>query len=129
MLTSAASTQDPLACLEHIEDLNAVFRHAYAALAPEMRVIAPWRHLAGVGKPGFCCSDHKVEQLDLVAPWVTAYVEDAPQVRTLVCLVLRQAGYDVLEARFGDEALWVAGRNDTTIDLLLTDGVMPVMSS
>ena len=31
---------------------------------PRLRVIAPWRHLVGVGAEGFCCSDHKVEQLD-----------------------------------------------------------------
>lgn len=31
---------------------------------PRLRVIGPWRQLAGVGRPGFCCSDHKVEQLD-----------------------------------------------------------------
>lgn len=31
---------------------------------PRVRVIVPWRHLADAGKPGFCCSDHKVEQLD-----------------------------------------------------------------
>lgn len=31
---------------------------------PRLRVVAPWRQLGGVGRPGFCCSDHKVEQLD-----------------------------------------------------------------
>lgn len=31
---------------------------------PRLRVIGPWRQLAGVGRPGFCCSDHKVEQLE-----------------------------------------------------------------
>jgi len=31
---------------------------------PKLRIVVPWRHLDGVGKPGFCCSDHKVEQLD-----------------------------------------------------------------
>lgn len=31
---------------------------------PRLRVIGPWRQLADVGRPGFCCSDHKVEQLD-----------------------------------------------------------------
>lgn len=42
---------------------------------PRVRVISPWRHLAGVGQPGFCCSDHKVEQLDLAlagrAAWLS----------------------------------------------------------
>lgn len=31
---------------------------------PKLRVVAPWRHLPNTGKPDFCCSDHKVEQLD-----------------------------------------------------------------
>jgi phosphoadenosine phosphosulfate reductase len=32
---------------------------------PRLRVVVPWRHLPGAGRPGFCCSDHKVEQLDM----------------------------------------------------------------
>ncbi|MCB1271580.1 MAG: phosphoadenylyl-sulfate reductase [Microthrixaceae bacterium] len=31
---------------------------------PRMRVVAPWRHLPGTGREDFCCSQHKVEQLD-----------------------------------------------------------------
>ncbi len=31
---------------------------------PRLRVVTPWRHLPGAGTPGFCCSDHKVDQLD-----------------------------------------------------------------
>jgi phosphoadenosine phosphosulfate reductase len=41
---------------------------------PRLRVIAPWRHLPGVGKPGFCCSDHKVDQLDLALDGRTAWL-------------------------------------------------------
>ncbi len=32
---------------------------------PRLRVVVPWRHLPGVGRPGFCCGDHKVEQLGI----------------------------------------------------------------
>jgi phosphoadenosine phosphosulfate reductase len=32
---------------------------------PNLRVVVPWRHLPEVGRAGFCCSDHKVEQLDV----------------------------------------------------------------
>lgn len=32
---------------------------------PNLRVVVPWRHLPDVGRAGFCCSDHKVEQLDV----------------------------------------------------------------
>lgn len=31
---------------------------------PVLRVVVPWRHLPGAGLPGFCCSEHKVDQLD-----------------------------------------------------------------
>lgn len=41
---------------------------------PRLRVIAPWRHLPGVGRPGFCCSEHKVEQLDLALEGRTAWL-------------------------------------------------------
>jgi phosphoadenosine phosphosulfate reductase len=41
---------------------------------PRLRVIAPWRHLSGVSKPGFCCSEHKVEQLDLALDGRTAWL-------------------------------------------------------
>ena len=55
-------------------------------------------------------------------------VEDDGDVRALAKLVLEQAGYAVLEARYGDEALWVADRSDRPIDLVLTDGVLPGMN-
>ncbi len=32
---------------------------------PRFRVVVPWRHLDGVGRPDFCCGDHKAEQLDV----------------------------------------------------------------
>ena len=41
---------------------------------PNLRVINPWRHLSGAGKPGFCCSDHKVEQLDAALEGRTAWL-------------------------------------------------------
>jgi two-component system cell cycle sensor histidine kinase/response regulator CckA len=55
-------------------------------------------------------------------------VEDEDMVRDLVRTVLQSAGYTVLEARQGGEALSLAGRHEGTIDLLVTDLVMPGMS-
>jgi signal transduction histidine kinase len=52
-------------------------------------------------------------------------VEDEADLRTLVALLLRNAGYAVLEAASGDEAYLVAAHHDGPIDLLLTDLVMP----
>jgi two-component system cell cycle sensor histidine kinase/response regulator CckA len=55
-------------------------------------------------------------------------VEDEQMVRQLATRVLQQLGYSVLEAADGMEALRVAQRHGGTIDLLLTDMVMPQMN-
>lgn len=55
-------------------------------------------------------------------------VEDDQMVRQLTLRVLQQLGYTVLEAADGIDGLRVAQRHSGTIDLLLTDIVMPKMS-
>jgi len=55
-------------------------------------------------------------------------VEDEPTVRSFARIVLERCGYRVLEAGSGPEALALAARHPTTIDLLLTDVVMPEMN-
>jgi two-component system cell cycle sensor histidine kinase/response regulator CckA len=55
-------------------------------------------------------------------------VDDEDMVRDLVRTVLQSAGYTVLGARQGGEALSLAGQHKGTIDLLVTDLVMPHMS-
>jgi signal transduction histidine kinase/ActR/RegA family two-component response regulator len=52
-------------------------------------------------------------------------VEDEDSVRGLARLALEQAGYHVMEAADGQEALKVWDRSGRRIDLLLTDMVMP----
>jgi two-component system cell cycle sensor histidine kinase/response regulator CckA len=52
-------------------------------------------------------------------------VEDEEQVRTLLCSVLRRAGYTVLEAQNGSEGLLVSQRHPHAVQLLLTDVIMP----
>jgi len=54
-------------------------------------------------------------------------VEDEPAVRQLFALALTRAGYEVLEARNGQEALKVFDKHGARIDLLLTDMRMPYM--
>ncbi len=54
--------------------------------------------------------------------------EDSELVRTLVADELRVAGYRVLSAASGSEALEVARSHTGEIDLLLTDVVMPEMN-
>lgn len=55
-------------------------------------------------------------------------VEDDPAVREVTCTMLEQAGYRVVAAADGGEALRFAEDPDNEIDLLLTDVIMPVMS-
>lgn len=56
---------------------------------------------------------------------VVLLAEDEDAVRDLACTLLEQHGYTVLLARDGEEALAVAADYAGTIDLLLTDVVMP----
>ena len=54
-------------------------------------------------------------------------VEDEPPVRQLFATALSRAGYRVLEARNGQEALLVFEKHSGKIQLLLTDMRMPYM--
>jgi CheY-like chemotaxis protein len=51
--------------------------------------------------------------------------EDDDHLRHFVCKVLRQRGYFVLEAETGEAALKASAAHDGSIDLLLSDVVMP----
>ena len=54
-------------------------------------------------------------------------VEDEPSVRGFVITVLRRAGYHILSAPTGDEAIQLAGHYEGEIHLLLTDMSLPGM--
>jgi CheY-like chemotaxis protein len=54
-------------------------------------------------------------------------VEDEPAVRSVMRRILARAGYTVLEARNGAEAITLLELARTPVDLVLTDLVMPEM--
>jgi two-component system cell cycle sensor histidine kinase/response regulator CckA len=54
--------------------------------------------------------------------------EDEESLRRLSARILEQRGYDVIAAESATEAVRLAGETDRTIDLLLTDLVMPELS-
>jgi diguanylate cyclase (GGDEF)-like protein/PAS domain S-box-containing protein len=63
-----------------------------------------------------------------VAPATVLVVEDEPQVRRTVARVLRGAGYEVVEAGDGAEALRLFAAHPAAVDLVLTDIVMPELN-
>ena len=62
---------------------------------------------------------------DLTGTGAILLVEDEDAVRTFGARALRSKGYDVLEANNGDNALEVLNNTDKTIDLVISDVVMP----
>lgn len=56
---------------------------------------------------------------------VILVVEDEIAVRELACMALRKRGYQVLQASNGPAAIELWHKNSTSVDLLLTDMVMP----
>jgi CheY-like chemotaxis protein len=61
-------------------------------------------------------------------PQTILLVDDEPLVCTIVRTLLTKFGYNVLEAKDGEEALAVFKEKASGIDLLLTDILMPEMS-
>ena len=55
-------------------------------------------------------------------------VEDEDLIRKLARRILERAGYDIIEARAGSEALTLGEKGKGHIDLLLTDVIMPNMN-
>ena len=56
-------------------------------------------------------------------------VEDEALVRLFTSRILKVCGYEVIEAESGEDALEKINGSETEIDLLLTDVVMPKISS
>jgi two-component system cell cycle sensor histidine kinase/response regulator CckA len=78
---------------------------AAAAVAAEPPKARPPRDLSGAGR--------------------ILFVEDEDAVRGVAARLLRARGYEVLEACDGEEALLIAEEHAGTIDLLISDVIMP----
>ena len=83
----------------------------------EYRVYLPHAEMA-VAEPA------PVVEPETPAPTVLV-AEDEPGIRALVRKILRRQGYQVLEAADGEEALRVMREHGGSIDLLITDVMMP----
>ncbi len=72
---------------------------------------------------------HRTEAKEAASGTETVLIaEDAEQVRTLTARVLQQYGYNVIESRDGHDALQQCREHRGSIDLLVTDVVMPGMN-
>jgi signal transduction histidine kinase/CheY-like chemotaxis protein len=79
--------------------------------------------------PGASTPDPNVEHGAIAPAAATVLLaEDEEQVRLLACEILRRAGYRVLVAKDGPDAVRLSGEFPHVIDLLVTDLIMPAMS-
>ena len=66
-----------------------------------------------------------MDTIDPSQPETILLVEDEPAVRSVARRTLERKGFRVIEAANGEEALRVADQDGVTIDLLLSDVLMP----
>jgi two-component system cell cycle sensor histidine kinase/response regulator CckA len=91
------------------------------------RIYLP-RHQEQAAVPQIAAKAEKKERAkDLTGSGTVLLVEDEEAVRRFAVRALTRQGYNVLEAGSGAEALDVIAAHDGTIDLVLSDVVMPEM--
>jgi signal transduction histidine kinase/ActR/RegA family two-component response regulator len=81
------------------------------------------------GERELSCDQLRVAPPPRDVPSLILVAEDEPAVRRVIVEALQGRGHSVLEAENGNVALELARRHRQKIDLLLTDGVMPGISS
>ena len=87
-----------------------------------VRILLPasTREAAGQAYVAIPGADHGGSETILV-------VEDEIAVRNVICRSLRGRGYNIIEAKNGEDALFAAERHNAPIHLVVTDVVMPEM--
>lgn len=85
-------------------------------------------YLPRVSETSSSVSTETIRQDDLRGSETILVVEDDEMVRRLARQMLSKAGYRVLDAGSGEEAIRIARENEGQIDLVITDVVMPRMS-
>lgn len=85
-------------------------------------------YLPRVDRSGYQAGTESSHEREKEGTETILVVEDENTVRLVTVSNLRKAGYNVLEARDGEEALRVAAEHETPIELVLTDVVMPHMN-
>ena len=69
----------------------------------------------------------RTQARDLSGAGRILFVEDEKVVRVIAARLLRERGYEVIEASDGEEALALAEQHAGTIDLMISDVIMPGM--
>lgn len=79
---------------------------------------------------GECYGESKIEEqhTTLDGDETILLIEDDTAVRSVVIAILEDSGYTILEAGDGSEALRICGENKNSIDLVLSDVIMPGMN-
>jgi two-component system cell cycle sensor histidine kinase/response regulator CckA len=83
--------------------------------------------VAGVAPPPVAQAPKRPVARDLSGAGRILFVEDEDAVRGVAAKLLRARGYEVIEAASGEEALELAEAHAGTIDLMISDVVMPGM--
>ncbi len=89
----------------------------------DVEILLPASELESAGLPG-----RRVKPPARTGSEIVLVCEDDPTVRRLAITVLERAGYQVLAAQGGRDALRVAAEWSRPIELLLTDVIMPDMN-
>jgi two-component system cell cycle sensor histidine kinase/response regulator CckA len=105
---------------------GAIFCDSVVGKGTTFRIYLP-RHREQAGMPAIAKAEKKERSKDLTGTGTVLLVEDEEAVRRFAARALTRQGYRVLEAGSGAEALDVIAGHAGTIDLVLSDVVMPEM--